>query len=329
MVSEKALIETYLLPLSQDNPSALAFRDDAALLSHGQGDEFIISKDLLMEGVHFLATDPAEAIAHKALAVNLSDIAAKAATPHGFFLGLGFPRNPVHEWLSAFCGSLDTLIKEHNCPLLGGDTTASKSGLTISVTIIGKVPQGGMVRRDTAKPGDLLYVSGPVGGAALGLKIAQNKSDCRAWGLKSEEEAYLLAKYQTPQPRTDFQKILKHYASAAMDISDGLIPDLEKLCEASSVGAKVSLENIPLAEPLKKAISKQPDLKALALGWGDDYELLFGVAAGMAEKICEEARHQGVDIYKIGELTPANSGLTFLDENGQPVDLTTIRYKHF
>ena len=329
MKLEKELIETYLLPLAQNDPAALGFQDDAALFQPEPGTELVISKDLSLEGVHFLPSDTPENIGFKALAVNISDMNAKAAQPRGFFLGLAFPDAPDPSWMEGFCKSLGVLSKAFECPLLGGDITHSKGGLAISVTIFGTVEAGKMVKRSTANEGDRIFVSGTLGDAALGLKLMQDGDLQQHWQLTDEETGYLKHRYCHPIPRGGFNPLIKEFASAALDVSDGLISDLENLCRASNKSAAIQLGSVPLSEPLQKAIKIEPGLFAHALGWGDDYEILATIPADRVASFKQECMLNGVPVIEIGEITAGSQPPEYFDENGEKQQLLTSTFEHF
>ena len=329
MLSETDLIDTYFRPLTKGDNAALNLQDDAALLSPPDGHELVISKDLFIEGVHFLPQDSAANIGFKALAVNISDMNAKAASPMGFFLGLALPKPPTPDWMQDFCKSLEVLGNAFNCPLLGGDITGSKAELSISITIIGSVERGKMVKRSTANIGDQLFVTGSVGDAVLGFQVMQDPNLQQKWQLTDEEVKFVIHRYCHPIPRGGANALIKQHASAAMDLSDGLYSDLEKLCTASEKSADIALESIPLSEPLQKAIKIDPSLRDLALSWGDDYEILAAIPEDKAPAFSKDAMFSGVTLTKIGIITAEKTEPRYLDVNGQEQTITSGQYRHF
>ncbi len=329
MKLEKELIETYLLPLAQNDPAALGFQDDAALFQPEPGQELVISKDLSLEGVHFLSSDTPENIGFKALAVNISDMNAKAAQPRGFFLGLAFPDAPDPSWMEGFCKSLGILGQAFDCPLLGGDITYSKGGLAISVTIFGTVEAGKMVKRSTANEGDRIFVSGTLGDAALGLKLMQDSDLQQHWQLDDEETRYLKHRYRHPIPRGGFNPLIKEFASAAIDVSDGLVSDLENLCRASNKSADVQINNVPLSSALQKAIKVEPALFSHALGWGDDYEIMATIPEHRVKDFKQECMFNGVPVTEIGTITAGAHPPHYFNENGEKQQLLTSTFEHF
>jgi thiamine-monophosphate kinase len=237
---EDDLIARYFRPLATD-PGALGLVDDAALLK-SSGDDLVVTTDAIVEGVHFLAGDPPDTIARKALRVNLSDLAAKGAVPAGFVLTLAL-QDVKEQWLAPFARALGEDAAAFNCPVLGGDTVSTPGPLMISITAFGRVPPGQMVRRTDAQPGDLIAVTGTIGDAAMGLQALKGKSD----GLDPPARDFLIQRYRVPQPRNALAIAIRDHASAAMDVSDGLAGDLTKLCAASGVSAAVSLADVPLS----------------------------------------------------------------------------------
>ena len=243
---EEAIIRL-LAPLARGAPGALGLEDDCALLTPAPGTQLVLKTDPVAEGVHFLPDDAPEDIAWKALAVNVSDLAAKAARPLGYLMALSFPEPPAAAWLTRFAAGLQAAQSAFGCHLLGGDTDRRPGPLTISITIIGEVEAGRMVRRATARPGEVLFVSGSLGDAALGLALRKDPALADRWQLAPAEAAYLRERYARPQPRLGLGPALRAHASAAMDISDGLAKDLARMCKASGCAAHVRLSDVPLS----------------------------------------------------------------------------------
>ena len=250
--------------------------DDCAILPGETGKETLISTDMLVEGVHFLLSDitPYQ-LGWKSAAVNMSDIAAMGASPKGTFLALSLPPEVSDEWVDDFLKGYGDVSEEYGFPLLGGDTTSSKSGICICVTAVGESLSCRSVRRDGAVPGDLICVTGTLGDSAAGLEIV-----LKGIGRESEESGYLLGKHYLPRPRIEQGLRLADCAGvhSMMDISDGIASDLRHILEESGVGAEVDVDLIPLSPQLKSFCGKYSiDIQKLALCGGEDYELLFTI----------------------------------------------------
>ena len=286
----------------------LGVGDDGAVLRSPPGHELVAVSDTLVAGVHFPLDAPARSVGHRALAVNLSDIAAMGASPAWALLSLTLPE--VHErWLTEFAGGFSRLARTHDVQLVGGDTT--RGPLSISVQVIGFVPPDQALRRSSARPGDLLFVSGHPGEAAAGLALLQGTHPARA-ALPDSERRSLIERFEFPQPRMALALQLRGVASACMDVSDGLLGDAEKLARASGLRLRVDLERLPLSSALAEAFEPSTALE-LALTGGDDYELLFTVSRKYLDRL--ELLQRNGDITQIGECLvevpddPAHAGV--------------------
>jgi thiamine-monophosphate kinase len=320
---EDRLIARFFKPLAT-HPGALGLTDDAAFIAPPPGCDLVLKTDAIVGGVHFFPDDPPGQLARKALRVNLSDIAAKGARPIGFLLSLMLPGDVTDSWLSSFAGGLQADAGAYGCPLFGGDTDRTPGPLTISIAMFGAVPTGTMVRRAGAGPGDRVMVTGTIGDAALGVKLRRGA----AWKLPLEAREHLLSRYLLPQPRNELAHALREYASAAMDVSDGLAGDLTKLCRVSGVAAEIEVVKIPLSEAARAALAAEPALLEAILTGGDDYEILCTVAPGRAEAFHAAAASLKVPLTEIG-VVAEGEGARFLDAEGKPLQLSRLAYSHF
>jgi len=324
---EDALIARYFKPLATD-PGAFGLDDDAAVLKAPHGEEIVVTTDAIVEGVHFLADDPPDTVARKALRVNLSDLAAKGAQPAGFVLTLAL-RGADDAWLTAFARGLGEDAKSFDCPLLGGDTVSTPGPLTVSISAFGRVPAGKMVHRSGARPGDRVMVSGTIGDAALGLHVL--KGDRIAEALAGEEagRAMLVARYRVPQPRHALAPAVREFANAAMDVSDGLAGDLAKLCAASGVSALIDAPSIPKSAAAAHLLAQGVAGIEMLVSGGDDYEILCTVTEGRLEAFAAEARRVGVALTSIGTVIAGAHAPRFLDEQGSEIVLKRLSFSHF
>jgi thiamine-monophosphate kinase len=328
---EEAII-ALLAPLTNGAPGAFGLQDDCALIAPKPGTELVLKTDPVAEGVHFLPGEAPADIAWKALAVNVSDLAAKGATPVGYLMALSFPEAPTRRWLSAFADGLRVAQTHFGCRLLGGDTDRRPGPLTVSITVVGAVPQGGMVRRGTAKPGDLLFVSGSIGDAGLGLALARNPALAAAWGLSQTEADALIQRYRRPEPRLALGPALLRYASAAMDISDGLVKDLDRLLRASGVAGRLHAGDVPLSTAARKFLAHALDQSARRLAQlitaGDDYEVLAAVSTAHATAFRSAAAAAAVPITEIGVIG-SGDGLVVLGPDARSVPFDRPGWDHF
>ena len=323
---EFELIARHFAPIA--GSGALGLLDDAGLIRPARGYELVVTMDALVAGGHFFADDPAGSIARKALGVNLSDLAAKGARPEGFVLSLALPRNWTEDWLSAFAAGLATIAGEHRCPLIGGDTVSTSGPLTLSITAFGSVPAGRMVLRSGAKPGDLVLVSGTIGDGALGLKV--HGPDAPSWvsELGETERSFLADRYLHPRPRLALAEALQAHATAAMDVSDGLVGDLAKLLKASQAGAEIELDSVPLSPAARAAVMADPALAELAWTGGDDYEILCTASEGEYPALVAAAQAAGIALTPIGRVT-GETGVASYREQGRARSFAQGSFAHF
>jgi thiamine-monophosphate kinase len=256
-------------PLTRGVPGAFDLKDDAAVVSQRPGCDLVVTKDAIVAGVHFPTGERPDLIARKLLRVNLSDLAAKAAEPFGCFLAVAWPKDFAASDRESFAFGLGEDLAGFGVALLGGDTVVTPGPFTASLTALGWVPEGRMVRRDGARPGDRIAVSGTIGDAVLGLAAAQGELD--------DPNGALTARYRLPNPRLDLRETMRSTASAAADVSDGLVADTAHIADASGTGIRLELEAMPLSAPARQWLERQPDreLALLRLATsGDDYEVV-------------------------------------------------------
>lgn len=317
-----------LAPLAAGYPGAFGLKDDCALIAPRAGTELVLKTDPVAEGVHFLADDAPEDIAWKALAVNVSDLAAKAARPLGYLMALSFPEPPAMAWLTRFAAGLAEAQARFGCHLIGGDTDRRPGPVTITITVVGEVEQGRMVRRGAARPGDALVVSGTLGDAALSLALTKEPALAKAWGLSAAEAEHLQRRYARPLPRLALGEALRRHASAAMDISDGLAKDLGRMCAASGCGAHVRLADLPLSSAAAKALAADAGLAQRIAAGGDDYEVLAAVPSTRAADFTAAALAAGVAVTRIGG-TVSGAGVAIEGADGRALDLDRPGWDHF
>ncbi len=320
------LIARHFAPIA--GPGGLGLLDDAGLIRPARGYEIVVTADALVAGVHFFPDDPPASIARKALAVNLSDLAAKGARPEGFVLSLALPRGWTEDWLSGFAAGLKRIADEGGCPLIGGDTVSTSGPLTLSITAFGSVPAGRMVLRSGARAGDRVLVSGTIGDGALGLKV--HGPDKPGWvaALGDGDRAFLVDRYLHPRPRLALAAALQTRASAAMDVSDGLVGDLAKLLAASRVGAGIDLDAVPLSDAARVAVMADPALLELAWTGGDDYEILCTASEAECPSLVSAAHAAGVPLTVVGTVT-AEAGVAHYQEGGRARRFAQGSFSHF
>jgi len=322
---EDKLIERFFKPLAS-HPGALSLSDDAAFLSPRAGYDLVLTADTIVGGVHFFPDDPAGTIAKKALRVNLSDLAAKGAEPVGALLAISLPWTLGETWIADFSRGLGEDCAAFSCPLLGGDTTKTPGPLSITITAIGDVPSGTMVKRGGAKPGDLVVVSGMVGDAALGLRVL--KGDAALLQLSRDQLDYLKIRYRVPEPRLALAPLLRMFAHAAMDVSDGLLGDLAKLCAVSGLGAQIEIARLPLSNPAYDALEFVPGYIDPVLTGGDDYEVLAAIPEDAFREFAEQAGASGVPVTAIGRFE-SEEGVRATGPGGEELSFGTGSYSHF
>lgn len=307
---EFAFIAELLAPLATD-PAALGLTDDAALLPPGPH-PLVITKDMLVKGVHFRKKDPLDAVAEKALAVNLSDLAAKGARPIGYFLAVSFPKDWEDDDRELFAHGLQAAQDRWGVSLLGGDTTSTPGRLTIAITAVGEAAYGPMLRRSGARPGDEVWVTGTIGDAALALVHDDPRLDRR---------------YLHPTPRLAMGRHLVGIASAALDVSDGLVADAGHIAAQSEVQLALDLDRVPLSPAARAITQADPAALECVMGGGDDYEILFTAPPEARMAVSMLSVMTGTPVTPIGIVTEG-SGVT-LTIKGEPFGLQSRGYSHF
>ena len=325
---EERLITRYFRPLAK-HPGAFGLVDDAAAIVPPAGCDLVLKTDGLIAGVHFFPDDPADAVARKALRVNLSDLAAKGARPIGFLLALALPQAIGPTWLEPFARGLGEDADFFEFPLLGGDTDRTPGPITISIAALGAVLHGRMIRRSGAKPGDRVVVTGTIGDAALGLLVRHDPATANRWDLNYGHQAYLKARYLIPQPRNAIIEALHAYVTAAMDVSDGLVGDLAKLCRASRVTAEINVESVPLSDAARAACASEPALIETILTGGDDYEVIATLPVGEVEAFRRAASAAHVAVTEIGKVVAGEGAARFLDRKGKMLSFARPSFSHF
>lgn len=320
---EDKLIARFFGPIATD-PGALGLSDDAAFIKPPPGTEIVLKTDAIVGGIHFFAEDPAGAVAQKALRVNLSDLAAKGAKPLGFLVSLALPKDIGDDWLSAFASGLREDAATYKCPLFGGDTVRSPGPIMVSVATFGSVPEGRMVKRAGAGAGDHVFVTGTIGDAALGLRLRQGAT----WPLNDDQREHLTSRYMLPRPRSALAQAVLDYASASMDVSDGLAGDLAKLCRVSKVAADIDSARVPLSDAAQAAIAHDASLIEPALTGGDDYEILCTVPPANIDRFRVAAMMAKTAITKIGVIADGE-GAVFRGPDGAAMTFSRTSFSHF
>jgi thiamine-monophosphate kinase len=318
-LSEFALIDRYFRNCGMRRTDVrLGVGDDAALLDSPAGCDLVAAIDTLVDGVHFPHGCPAASVGHRVLAVNLSDLAAMGAKPAWALLALTLP-NIDENWLEEFAAGFSALARSHDVALVGGDTTSGP--LCATVQILGHVPHSQALLRSGARPGDLVFVSGTPGDAAAGLAVEQG----RLQGA-SDTTAYLRKRFLYPSPRMALGKSLRGYASACIDVSDGLLGDVGKLAQASGCGVELTYKDLPVSEELVAAVG-DARARELALTGGDDYELCFAVSPANVGRLRQDLPPERWGYSLIGTVREASGAVVIQD--GNVMEFSHSGYDHF
>lgn len=300
------------------HPAARDLRDDAAVLTVPVGQELVVTKDMLVEGVHYTPACPPRDVAWKLVAVNVSDLAGMGGRPLGLLTGIGLPAHRADDWIEAFIAGLAHACERFGCPLLGGDTVRLEGAAVLSATALGNVPSGQAVSRRGARPGDAVWVSGTIGDAGLGLMMALGRA---------EDVPTLVRRYRRPLPRIALGLSLRGLASGGMDVSDGLLLDARRLAAASGVAMSIDLASVPLSNEARALLPPGDAGLLQAATAGDDYELLFTTPAMLAPKVLEIAKAAGVRVTRIGTVEPGE-GLLVRGLSGEALRPERLGYEH-
>ena len=315
-------IARFFAPLA--GRGGLGLLDDAAFVDCKVGHRLVVTADAIVAGVHYLPDDSPELVARKLLRVNLSDLAAMGARPLHYVLTTALPAELGPEWLARFAQGLGEDQRRFGIDLLGGDSVGTPGPAVLSLTAIGEVATGMEIRRSGAKPGDLVWVSGTIGDAFLGLNLLRGAY----LDLASEHREYLIRRFQVPDPLTELGPALAGIARAMIDVSDGLLADLGHICETSEVAAIVELERLPLSRAAQVVVDLDPGLRPRLAAAGDDYELLFTAPEGATNAVTALSSRFGVPITMIGEIEPG-AGPRLVGADGRTISLDHPGYRHF
>ena len=314
------LIRKFFTKTYQRSDVSLGVGGDAAVVNVPQGKQLVVTTDTLVAGVHFPeATSPRD-IAYKSIVVNLSDLAAMGAEPAWLTLCINLPEVD-HDWLQAFSESFYQTCEQFQAQLIGGDTV--QGPLSVTVQAMGLVDSGKVLQRGGAQPGDLIYVSGTLGDAAIGLDMVLGKR------AENDDRDWFISRLNRPEPRIELGLAASAYCSAAIDISDGLDADLGHVLEASGCGATVNVDSVPLSDAAKRCFEHQGEIDwTKVLASGDDYELCLTVAPENETQLVEAATSVSVPVSKVGEIT-ASTEVRLLDDEGKEIKLKDTGYDHF
>lgn len=333
MPDEFRLIARWFAPLAAAAPGAFGLTDDGATLAVPAGRSLVVTTDMLVAGVHFLADDPADGVGVKALSVNLSDLAAMGAEPTAYLLSIALPsawrEEALTEWLESFTAGLAEVQRTFRTTLIGGDTVSTQGPLCVAVTAFGAVESGRELRRSGARPGDTVFVSGTIGDGIIGLRELTGK---RFGPLEPGSAEEVIERFRRPKPRLALGRRLVGVASACADVSDGLVADLAHICETSGVAATVEAVRIPLSAAGRSILIRDPSLLPALVTGGDDYELVFTAPGERADAIFAAATEAGVSVSAIGRIVTRDSTdapVTVVGRNGEALDVGPGGWRHF
>ncbi|MDJ0895707.1 MAG: thiamine-phosphate kinase [Alphaproteobacteria bacterium] len=318
------LIERHFAPLSRAQPGAFDLLDDAAVLQVPPGADLVVTNDTVVAGVHFIGDEPADLVARKLLGMNLSDLAAMGSRPIAYSLSFAIPSDTPEPWIASFAAGLAHVQSECGVTLIGGDSVSTPGPATLGITAYGTVPTGRALLRSGAEAGEHVFVSGTLGDGALGLMAARGALP----GLTDAARAFLIDRYRVPRPRLELGLKLIGIASAAVDVSDGLVADLGHIALASGVSVTVESPSVPLSEAAREALSINPELIEQVLTGGDDYELAFTAPVDAAPALTELSAALGLPISRIGRVGEG-AGVKVLDASGEEIRFTSTGFGHF
>ncbi len=321
---EFGLIERFFRPLSRAAPGAFALGNDGALLTPPAGAALVVTKDVMVAGVHYPEGEEPAVIARRLLRVNLSDLAAMGAEAHSYALGLALPEDAGDAWVEAFASGLAQDQEAFGVVLVGGDTVAAKGPAVLSLTAFGWVAGNACLTRSGAGDGDDIYVSGTVGDATLGLRAVRDQFAV----LSLEDRAALAERFRLPEPRLALGGALVGIATCAIDVSDGLAADLGHICQESGVGARIGADAVPLSPAARRAIEAGEAALADLVTGGDDYELLFCAPPSARDAVEAIGQRLGLALTRIGVIE-RGEGVTVADADGNPLALGRPGYTHF
>ncbi len=321
---EFELIDKLFAPLARGLAGAFGLKDDVAVLVARAHHDLVLKIDSVIENVHFLAVDPPDTVAQKALRRTLSDLAAKGAAPEAYLLAIALPLTTEQNWLENFVQGLARDQEQFGIALAGGETNRTPGALTITVTAIGWVPEGRLVRRNGAEPGDEVWVTGAVGDAGGGLCILKDATVPR-----SAARDHLVRRFRVPEPRLAFGVALRGVASAAIDVSDGLLADLGHVADVSRVRIEINSDSVPISSELRALWGDRPETVGRAVSAGDDYEIAFTASAAAADEVNAVAQRTGTAATRIGRVVQGSAGVALLDSSGHVIFVERKGFTHF
>tara|TARA_Y100000590_G_scaffold468225_1_gene650094 strand:+ start:22702 stop:23709 length:1008 start_codon:yes stop_codon:yes gene_type:complete len=332
-MNEKDLIVKYFRPLAKSKES-LKLTDDVAIIDTRLHDQLIVSQDSLVMGTHFLKNDDPYLIAKKSIRVNVSDIISKGAIPYGYFMSLGLDSTISEDWVERFSEGLKEDQTKYNICLLGGDTVSNPSGVFISINIIGK-NKNNIIKRSTANPNDIIYVSGDIGNSNAGLRILNTNKDYKGFPLIEESDKdFLVNCYLLPDPPLSIHKIINKYATSSMDTTDGLINDLKTLARVSGLDASINKDQIPISNSVRRFINYSKEygeilFNGIVLHGGDDYQTIFTIDEKNCSSLESFAKKIDLKITRIGNMGKKSKNTKVLDHFNQEIEDSAHSFQHF